>query len=153
MILLEPQHKEALRANSLARRSAQEEGRREPDCVPVVKFFNPVGAATWLATELDDDGDTLFGLADLGFGCPELGSFSLMEIESVRLPYGLRIERDIGFEGLFPLSAWANAARIAGSIIDAQFVIADIVRSTSPTPSEAPASDENPPETNDNSDG
>ena len=28
--------------------------------------------------------DTLFGLADLGFGCPELGSFSLAEIERLR---------------------------------------------------------------------
>lgn len=48
--------------------------------VPLLKLFNPVGAATWLASELDADGDTLFGLADLGFGCPELGSFSLAEI-------------------------------------------------------------------------
>ena len=43
----------------------------------MVKLFNPLGAATWMATELDEDGDTLFGLADLGFGCPELGYFSL----------------------------------------------------------------------------
>lgn len=148
MILLEPQHRAALIANADARRNAQEKGRREPDPVPVVKFFNPIGAATWLATELYEDGDTLFGLADLGFGCPELGVFSLVEIESVRLPYGLRIERDIGFEGALPLSAWANAARIAGSILDAQFVIADIARTIPPTPSGASASDELPPETN-----
>lgn len=143
MILLEPQHKAALLANHAAHRAAQEHGLTAPDPVPVVKFFNPVGAATWLVTELDEDGDTLFGLADLGFGCPELGSFSLMEIESVRLPYGLRIERDIGFEGSLPLSAWANAARLAGSIIDAQFVIADLARAITPTP-EAPASHETP---------
>ncbi len=47
------------------------------DHVPVVKFFNPLGEGVWLATELDEDGDTLFGLADLGE--PELGSFSLSE--------------------------------------------------------------------------
>ena len=47
-------------------------GLRHIDPVPVVKFFNPIGAATWLATDLDEDGDTLFSLADLGFGCPEL---------------------------------------------------------------------------------
>jgi hypothetical protein len=52
----------------------------EPDPVPVLKLFNPLGAATWLATELGEDGDTMFGLADLGFGCPELGYFSLSEI-------------------------------------------------------------------------
>jgi hypothetical protein len=91
---------------------------RDVDHVPVVKFFNPVGAATWLATELDEDGDTLFGLADLGFGCPELGSFSLLEMASVRLPFGLGIERDLFFEGTFPLSIYAEAARKAGHIVE-----------------------------------
>jgi hypothetical protein len=91
---------------------------RDVDHVPVVKFFNPVGAATWLATELDEDGDTLFGLADLGFGCPELGSFSLLEMASVRLPFGLGIERDLFFEGAFPLSIYAEAARKAGHIVE-----------------------------------
>lgn len=114
MILLLPAHREALRANAIAR----EHGNYDP--VPVVKFFNPVGAATWLATELEADGDTLFGLADLGFGCPELGSFSLCEIEAVRLPYGLRIERDLGFEGRASLSVWAETARRTGSIILAE---------------------------------
>lgn len=83
---------------------------------PVVKFFNPVGAATWLATEIDADGDTLFGLADLGFGCPELGCFSLAEIAAVRLPFGLGIERDACFDPLGPLSDWTEAAGRLGSI-------------------------------------
>ena len=83
---------------------------------PVVKFFNPVGAATWLATEIDADGDTLFGLADLGFGCPELGCFSLAEIAAVRLPFGLGIERDEYFDPLGPLSLWTETARRLGSI-------------------------------------
>ena len=83
---------------------------------PVVKFFNPLGAATWLATEIDSDGDTLFGLADLGFGCPELGCFSIAEIAAVRLPFGLGIERDVHFDPLAPLSVWTGAARRLGSI-------------------------------------
>jgi len=74
MNLLTPEIRAALLANMLARRNAQAQGEREPDPVPVVRFFNPLGAATWLATELDED-DILFGLADLGLGCPELGSF------------------------------------------------------------------------------
>jgi hypothetical protein len=92
----------------------------EPDTdhAPVLKLFNPVGAATWLATELDQDGDTLFGLADLGFGCPELGAFSLSEIGSVRLPFGMAIERDIHFEGRFPLSVYTEAARRQGAITE-----------------------------------
>jgi hypothetical protein len=44
-------------------------GKCRGDHAPVVKFFSPVGAATWLFSELDEDGDTLFGLCDLGFGC------------------------------------------------------------------------------------
>ncbi len=88
------------------------------DHVPVVKFFNPLGLGTWLATELDADGDTLFGLADLGE--PECGSFSLIEMASLRLPFGLGIERDILFEGLFPLSVYADAARETGSVSAAE---------------------------------
>lgn len=95
--------------------------RRDVDHVPVVKFFNPFGAGVWLATELDVDGDTLYGLADLGE--PELGYFSLEEMTSVRLPFGLGIERDILFTGDFPVSVWAEAAREAGSIRAAERII------------------------------
>lgn len=87
---------------------------------PVVKLFNPVGAATWIATELDEDGDTLFGLADLGFGCPELGCFSLGEIRALRLPFGLVIERDRFFDAMAPLSVWTDEARRLGSITRAE---------------------------------
>ncbi len=117
MILLTDMLRAALRTNA--------EGKESPghDPLPVVKFFNPCGAATWLATELDADGDTLFGLADLGFGCPELGSFSLREIASIRLPYGLSIERDLNFSTVHRLSKWAETARQAGSILRAQTLL------------------------------
>ena len=94
---------------------------RDTDHVPVVKFFNPLGAGVWLATELDADGDILYGLADLGE--PELGYFSLEEMISVRLPFGLGIERDILFSADFPISVWAEAAREAGSIRRAERII------------------------------
>jgi len=121
MILLTPELHAALCASDAARRAAALEGLREPDAIPVLKLFNPIGAATWLASELYEDGDTLFGLADLGFGCPELGTFSLSEIASVRLPFGLGIERDLLFSTDKPLSAWADMARREGSIISAEF--------------------------------
>lgn len=95
--------------------------QRDVDHVPVVKFFNPFGAGVWLATELDEDGDILFGLADIGY--PELGSFSLEELSSLRLPFGMGIERDILFTGDFPISIWAEAAREAGSIRAAERII------------------------------
>lgn len=123
MTLVTPELRFALRANDIARRAAQRADRPEPDPVPVLKLFNPLGAATWLATELADDGDTLFGLADLGFGCPELGCFSLTEIRAIRLPYGLWIERQPGFETAFPLSVWADTARRAGSILWAETLL------------------------------
>jgi len=93
-------------------------GLRRGDHVPVVKFFNPVGCGTWLFSELDEDGDTLFGLCDLGFGCPEMGSASLAEIAGVKLPFGLSIERDLHFEGRFPLTIYADAARLRGGITE-----------------------------------
>ena len=113
MILLTPELRGRLLTN----------GRRSGlDHVPVVKFFNPLGIGTWLATELDADGDTLFGLADLG--CPELGSFSLVELSSVRLPFDMGIERDILFETDLTISVWADASRRAGSIRAAERIIA-----------------------------
>ena len=136
MTLLTPALRFALRANDRARRAAMRADEPEPDPLPVVKLFNPLGAATWLATELEADGDTLFGLADLGFGCPELGSFSLAEIAAVRLPFGLGIERDIGFESTFPLSRWADTARRAGSILWAQTLLRRAAADQLPPPSE-----------------
>jgi hypothetical protein len=93
----------------------------ETDHVPVVKFFNPLGVGTWLITEMMADGDTLFGLCDLGE--PELGCVSLAEIAAVRLPFGLIIERDVNFVTGLPLSAWAEAARRTGSIAAAEALL------------------------------
>ena len=69
--------------------------QRDVDHIPVVKFFNPFGAGVWLATELDQGGDIMFGLADIGY--PELGSWSLEELRGVRLPFGMGIERTLMF--------------------------------------------------------
>ena len=120
MTLLAPPLRQMLRLNDILREMHIRRDLAEPDPCPVVKLFSPLGAATWIATELDRDDDTLFGLADLGFGCPELGSFSLAELASVRLPFGLRIERDLAFASPHRLSVWAVEARRAGSIIAAE---------------------------------
>ncbi len=84
--------------------------------MPYLKLFNPMGAATWLISEIDDDEDTMFGLCDLGMGFPELGSVSLHELESITLPMGLTIERDIFFEPSKTLAGYASAAKEAGYI-------------------------------------
>ena len=49
-------------------------------------------------------------------GFPELGYVSLDELEALRLPFGLRIERDPHFVGHLPLTKWANLAHRLGSI-------------------------------------
>jgi hypothetical protein len=85
------------------------------DFQPVVKLFNPVGAATWLLSELDEDG-IAFGLCDLGHGEPELGYVSLEELASVRLRFGLYIERDIHFNAKKMLSEYTAEARRLGRI-------------------------------------
>jgi len=84
--------------------------KRPDDAVPVVKFFYPAGAGTWLFTELDEDGDTLFGLCDPGHGTPELGTASLSELASFRGRFGLGIERDMHFKPNKTLAAYAEEA-------------------------------------------
>ncbi len=103
------------------------------DHVPVLKLFNPSGPGTWLITELDPDGDIMFGLCDLDMDCVELGSVSLRELTAVTLPFGLTIERDVHFEGRLPISKWAEIARRTRSIREAEA----IVRLVAPT-SDAP---------------
>lgn len=131
MILLPPQLCYALRANAICSNAAEAKGERF-DPLPILKFFNPLGAGTWLAPELYPDDDTLFGLADLGFGCPEMGTFSLMDIRSVRLPFGMGIERDIAFSTAHPLSLWADTARRAGSILWAEQLLRRAAPGTRP---------------------
>jgi len=60
--------------------------------VAYVKFFSPESSWTWYATEFDGQ-DTFFGLVE-GHE-KELGYFSLAELQGVRGPMGLPIERDL----------------------------------------------------------
>ena len=101
---------------------------RQEDCsdpIAVVKFFNPMGQGTWYATEMyyvikrDRPGEEpeiieveaskldesfrgeivdmiFFGYVELLES--EWGYFALSELQSVRLPFGLKIERDLYFQ-------------------------------------------------------
>lgn len=96
----------------LANGARSARGEDTSDVKPPLKLFNPCGAATWLISERDPgDPDILFGLCDLGFGTPELGSLSLSELAAIRLPFGLKIERDIHFEPSMTLAEYADEAR------------------------------------------
>jgi hypothetical protein len=91
----------------------------EIDLHPVVKLFDPCGAATWLLTEIDPDDDTVaWGLCDLGMGFPEFGTVSLTELAEYRGRLGLGIERDLYFEACGPISAYIAAATKAGCIVE-----------------------------------
>lgn len=79
--------------------------------VAQAKFFTPDSSWTWYALEFDGE-DTFFGLVS-GFEV-ELGYFSLSELESVRGPLGLPIERDRWFEPA-PLSRLPEYSRWAGA--------------------------------------
>jgi len=115
-----------LRAKLLANGKANAERLADPenedgkthDFQPVVKLVNPCGAATWLLTELDaQDPGIAFGLCDLGFGCPEVGSVRVSELAAVKLMGGaLGIERDIHFKATKRLLAYASEARALGRI-------------------------------------
>ena len=65
------------------------------DALAHVKFFSPDSSWSWFASEFDGE-DIFFGLV-VGFEI-ELGYFSLSELQSVKGPLGLLIERDLYFE-------------------------------------------------------
>lgn len=92
--------------------------KRDQDHPPVVKLFLPGTNCVWLFSEIERDGDTLFGLCDLGQGCPELGYASFSELASIRTRLGTVIERDLHFRGTRPLSEYVIAARAAQRIIE-----------------------------------
>lgn len=109
MKLLTQEQRQQMLANGRFNAEHPEDTR---DFHPVVKLFCPWGGATWLLTELDpEDPDIAFGLCDLGMGFPELGTVSLIELESITGPGGLRIERDLHFTAEKTLSAYADEAR------------------------------------------
>jgi hypothetical protein len=69
---------------------------KDPRKVKIIaKFFTPFGNWTWYATEYDPQKRIFFGYVR---GLEnELGYFSLDELESVKGPLGLGIERDLYF--------------------------------------------------------
>ena len=81
------------------------------DFMPVVKWFDPYGSATWLITEIDLDNNIAFGLCDLGMGFPELGSVGIDEIKSLKQFNRPRIERDLSFKAKLSLNEYARIAR------------------------------------------
>lgn len=124
MLLLTKAITERMIKNGTASFHAIMKDGNTPDHKPVVKLFNPVGAATWLLTELEVevvDGVAVptgraFGLCDLGMNSPELGYVDMAELTSLRLRLGLRIERDRYWTATKTIGEYADDARKAGRI-------------------------------------
>lgn len=66
------------------------------DAIAYLKLFTPWAGWTWWVTEYDPETGECFGLVQ-GMET-ELGYFSLKELEGIRGPAGLRIERDLYFD-------------------------------------------------------
>ena len=71
------------------------------NAIVLAKYFNPTGVGTWFITEaerLENDKYLFYGYCHLGDDqFAELGYVSQEELESIKLPFGLTIERDLYF--------------------------------------------------------
>lgn len=113
----------------------------EPDKnhAPVVKLVLPGTNCVWLLSEIDPDNKSIaFGLCDLGMGFPELGYVSLEELWEIKSPgFGNSVQRAAFFEGIYPMSVYAAAARIRERITEdepllAQFYAREQVHNMNP---------------------
>lgn len=108
----------AERAQLLANGAARAAGQ-SIDTLPVVRLFTPDAHAIWLLAALDPaDGDTAWGLIDLGIGMPALGTIRLSDLAGIVGPQQRPILRDLYFRAARPLSEYVQLAQRDGSIPD-----------------------------------
>ncbi|MET2522926.1 DUF2958 domain-containing protein [Ralstonia sp. SM1884_UCD616_TZ26] len=89
------------------------------DPLPVVRLFTPDAHLTWLLVSLDPaDGDTAYGLIDLGLGMPETGTVKLSDLASIVGPHKQPVMRDWYFRPARTLSEYVRLAQENGSILD-----------------------------------
>ena len=112
--LITEDERQRLQAYGQARADGQ---ARDP--LPVVRLFTPDAHLTWLLASLDPtDGDTAYGLIDLGLGMPELGTVKLSDLESIVGPRKQPVMRDRYFQAARPLSEYLRLAQENGSVLD-----------------------------------
>lgn len=65
----------------------------------IVKYFNPMGVGTWFITEAEkrENGDfEMYGYCNLGDdNMAEFGYVMLSDLQEIKLPFGMTIERDL----------------------------------------------------------
>ncbi len=62
----------------------------------VAKFFNPCGSGTWYLMNKDPNDGYCWGIVNMH--AVEVGSFDINELQNLKLPFGLGIERDLSFK-------------------------------------------------------
>ncbi|MBI7805296.1 DUF2958 domain-containing protein [Pseudomonas aeruginosa] len=106
------------RAQLLANGAARAAGQ-DIDPMPVVRLFTPDAHAIWLLAAFDPaDGDTAWGLIDLGIGMPALGTVKLSGLAGIVGPQQRPVLRDAYFHAAWPLSEYVYLAQRDGSIPD-----------------------------------
>ena len=89
------------------------------DPLPVARLFTPDAHLIWLLAALDPaDGDTAWGLIDLGIGLPALGTVKLSDLAGIVGPNKQPVMRDRYFQPTRPLSDYVRLAQENGSIAD-----------------------------------
>lgn len=89
------------------------------DPVPVVRLFTPDAHVTWLLAALDPaDGDTAWGLIDLGIGMPAQGTVKLSDLAGIVGPLKRPVLRDLYFRPTRTLSEYTRLAEQDGAIPD-----------------------------------
>lgn len=106
------------RARLLAHGQVRAAGQ-DTDPLPVVRLFTPDAHVTWLLASLDPaDGDTAYGLIDLGIGMPALGTVKLSDLASIVGPRKRPVMRDLHYQPVRRLSEYVRLAQEDGSIPD-----------------------------------
>lgn len=105
-----------LKENHLVNERAAFADEPSVDLRPVVKLFLPTSAAVWLITEFHEKEGLLFGLCDLGLGCPEIGYVAVSDLLTAIGPLGIRAHRDTTFIAEKSLNGYAAEARQLGHI-------------------------------------
>jgi len=85
-----------------------EQQDKADDAVVHAKYFTPDSSWTWYCLEYCSESGDMFAWVDSGY-CQEYGYVNLREMESVRGPLGVRIERDLYLPAGFTI---ADAKRL-----------------------------------------
>ena len=75
----------------------------------VAKYFDPAGNWKWFLMNKHKDDDYCWGIVK--GNAIEMGSFSIKELENIRLPFGLTIERDTSFKPMKAQDVWDKLNR------------------------------------------